>query len=168
MVDVSGNPARSAISSNPPPAAPNRTNGWLAADHSPSLKVMLRIATMCLGLYWAAIFIATHLPKSSLPKLEWSDKLYHFVAYAGLSFLLAWAIPSRSRTKQILLTAVIGVAYACVDELTQHLVPGRYCDVGDMLADAFGVGIGILAYLICRRALSSWPWGQKLIQFASR
>ncbi len=131
---------------------------------------MVRIASLCLLMYWAVIFTATHLPSSSLPKLHWSDKAYHAIAYAGLAFLLSWAIPASKGKllRHVVLVFAIGTIYAGLDELTQTLIPSRSCDFRDFLADAVGLAIGIAVYLILRGSLLQLSWGRRLISSLSR
>lgn len=128
-----------------------------------------RIASCCLAVYWIAIFAGTHIPSSSLPSITASDKLCHFVAFSGLSFLLAWAIPSNGKSLgHVWLAAKIGVAYGIVDELTQMLIPGRNCDILDMAADCVGVAIGLCCYLLVRQLLLQVSWGRSLLVSLSR
>ena len=131
---------------------------------------MIRIATLCLSAYWIAIFVATHLPATSLPGVAVSDKLCHVIAYAGLSFLLCWAIPTRSGRwgKHTLLALAIAMGYSCLDELTQHFIPGRSCDPWDVAADAVGVLVGWGCYLLARQLLTGARLGRRLIQAMSR
>ncbi len=129
---------------------------------------MIRIATICLSLYWLAIFVATHLPKSSLPRLHGSDKLYHLMAFSGLAFLLAWALPVKSRLRHLNTVLIIAVLYAGLDEFTQQFIPGRTGDIRDWMADVLGVCLGLLAYSLLRAALTRVSWGQRLIRNLSR
>ncbi len=130
---------------------------------------MLRVATLCLFAYWLAIFTATHLPSGSLPKLSWSDKAYHAIAFAGLSFLLAWAIPRRTYwASHLTLAMAIAVVYGALDELTQAFIPGRHCDWWDFVADAAGAAIGLVCYVTLRESLMQWNWGKQLILKLSR
>ncbi len=117
-------------------------------------KWLRRVAVGSLALYWAALFVATHVPspwdEPSGPSGQ-GDKLEHFVAYAGLGFLLVWsmlAVWSRLRPRWAFAIAVV---YGAVDELLQGLVPTRVPDVWDLLADAMGALIGVaLAVLMVR------------------
>lgn len=129
---------------------------------------MIRIATLCLAVYWLAIFVATHLPASSMPSLKFSDKIQHAGAYAGLGFLMAWAFPSgqsfRDRARHAIMVVFLVSCYGVIDELTQQFIPGRCCDVWDAVADAVGAVIGVGAYCGLRAFLVRRAWGQKLIQ----
>lgn len=129
------------------------------------VRIMIRLASACLALYWIAIFFATHLPSSSLPRLSYSDKVYHAGAFAGLSFLLAWAIPTREgkQLRQLMLAGAIALLYACTDELTQKFIPGRSCDIWDVAADAVGIAIGLPAYFVLRQSLACTSIGRRII-----
>ena len=117
---------------------------------------MLRLATLLLLLYWLALFLGTHLPSSALPSFEWSDKVLHLGAFAGLTFLLCWSVPNRSgkRLNNVMIAGVLASAYGSIDELTQKFIPGRHCDIWDLIADVIGVGIGCCAYLVAKRLLT--------------
>lgn len=133
------------------------------------LKSMLRLATLCLATYWAAIFVGTHLPKEALAEIpRFSDKTYHAIAFTGLAFLLAWSLPSKSRMQHLGLVAAIGLVYAAIDELTQKLIPGRSCEFYDFVADAFGICLGLAAYTLCRALLTRIQAGRTLIRILSR
>ena len=92
---------------------------------------------------WAALIFAL----SSIPSLGtglgvWDlvlRKLAHATEYAVLGFLLA-------RVVALVPAFALGVLYAITDELHQMLVSGRQGAPRDVLIDAFGVGIGLLAY----------------------
>jgi VanZ family protein len=130
---------------------------------------MIRIASLCLIVYWVAIFTATHLPGSTLPTVAGSDKIHHMLAYTGLAFLLGWAIPSReSRLRQLSIVVLIAIAYAGLDELTQAFIPGRHGDPRDWAADVVGIVCGITIYALSRQLLSGSTWGRRLIQSLSR
>ena len=130
-----------------------------------SIRIFMRLATLCLLLYWLAIFTATHLPKKSMPVLLWSDKVLHAMAFTGLSFLLAWAIPRKSGKwlSHLLITAGIAFAYACIDEFTQKFIPGRACEIWDVAADACGIACGLSVYSLLRLVLMQFSLGRAAI-----
>ena len=134
------------------------------------MGAMIRIATVCLLLYWVVIFVATHLPAQTLPKLHWSDKAYHAIAFAGLGFLLAWAIPSHRDkwVKHIAITFCLAAIYVAADELTQTFIPSRSCDLQDFAVDLLGIAAGLIAYLGLRAGLLRVRWGRRLIVCLSR
>lgn len=113
----------------------------------------IRIAIVALLFYWVLLFVGTHLPPDSklLAKVHGNDKAIHALAFAGLSFLMAWAIPTdRARLhKNTLLAAFATVLYAAMDELLQIPV-GRTADWNDFVADCIGVLFGLTLYTIAR------------------
>jgi VanZ family protein len=135
-----------------------------------SIRAMIRIASFCLLAYWLLIFFGTHIPSSALPNLHWSDKILHLLAFAGLAFLMAWAIPKNGLAWWRHLLSVVGITfvYSCLDELTQQFIPGRQCDIGDVVADMAGTLVGLVCYLSARQVLSRLTWGQRLILRLSR
>ena len=61
-----------------------------------------RFAMLLLGIYWLAMFAGTHWPKTPQFVQGNSDKLIHFLGYAGLaalcSFALAGSVPATLTT----------------------------------------------------------------------
>ncbi|MEO8271825.1 MAG: VanZ family protein, partial [Aureliella sp.] len=95
------------------------SSDWHSPPTNRVLRKVARIASFCLVVYWLAIFTGTHLPGSSLPSFTTSDKVLHALAYTGLSFLLAWALPTLGNSLiHVTWAAGIALAYSCVDELT--------------------------------------------------
>ena len=89
-------------------------------------------------------------------------KLAHFSEYLLLGASLMAAVkqamrqaPERTAPQPLLpswlLSWLIGAAYAVSDEIHQMFVPGRSCEMRDILIDAAGVACGIL---ICRAFLA--------------
>ncbi len=69
-------------------------------------------------------------------------KLAHFTEYLILGILVSNML--RCFDKKIYLGIIICVLYAISDEVHQVFVPGRSCQVYDMLIDSFGSLSGIL------------------------
>lgn len=135
---------------------------------SKSVRLMMsimRVASIILFAYWALIFFGTHLPKASMPSLNASDKVYHCGAFAGLSFLLCWAIPSSrfSLSKILVLAASVALVYAVLDEWTQQFIPGRTCDIWDVAADSVGVVLGLTSYCIARHIVRNNKLAQRFL-----
>ena len=151
------------------PDSPRAISGRQEKGTALSVRSMIRVASLCLFGYWLVLFTATHLPSHSMPKVAFSDKIQHAIAYAGLGFLLAWAIPKQATwQRHLTLTFCVGVIYAALDEITQKFIPGRHCDWWDFVADAVGVCLGLSAYLALRAILMQLSWGRKLIFKLSR
>lgn len=111
------------------------------------VMTLIRTTSSILAVYWVALFVATHLPGSSLPKLG-SDKLYHLGAFLGLSVLLSWVLAQRleSVRRRTVAVLVISIAYALFDEWSQQFVAHRSPDIADALADACGAALGVILF----------------------
>jgi VanZ family protein len=106
----------------------------------------IRLAILCLALYWIAIFTGTHLPSVMDFSPNIHDKSKHFLAFFGLAILLCYVTNSRNYVKRFGVIAMTCLIYAAVDEITQAFVPGRVPDFQDFVADAVGVASGIGTY----------------------
>ena len=78
-------------------------------------------------------------------------KLAHYSIYTLGGMIIGTAVFTYeiiSLKKKILITQIIGSAYSVTDELHQYFIPGRSCEVRDMLIDSSGVLTGIILLLI--------------------
>lgn len=77
------------------------------------------------------------------------DKGAHFALYLGLGWSLGRAlwVSERWSVPSVLLALAAGLAFAAVDEWHQSFLRWREADVGDWLADAAGMSIGLALYL---------------------
>jgi len=119
-----------------------------------------RVAAIALGCYWGLLFLGTHVPANRLlSQIGHNDKLIHAAAFAGLSFLMAWALPTNPNRpmQNVLWAAAIGFAYAPLDELLQIPV-GRTADWRDVLADWIGVFLGLTVYTLSRAYVTRSQW----------
>ena len=114
-----------------------------------------RTIGIVLACYWGALFVGTHVPVPRIVDLpEHSDKGMHFLAYAGLSFILMlWLSTARKITiRHYLIIFGITMLYAVADELLQ--IPlDRTCDLYDAVVDCIGSTIGLLSAAVVRRIL---------------
>lgn len=94
-------------------------------------------------LYMAGIFAASAQPTVRLPRMDNSDKVLHFAAYAGLGGLLAYGAAGTALGPLPLIAA--GSLYGASDEVHQSFVPGRTPDLLDWVADTLGAIAGVLA-----------------------
>ena len=77
----------------------------------------------------------------------------HFLEYLVLGISLFWTVrdlrtrsgrlPDESAGKAVLAPWVVGALYAVTDEVHQYFVPGRSCELRDVLIDACGVAAGV-------------------------
>ncbi|MEK8050715.1 VanZ family protein [Ideonella sp. DXS22W] len=91
---------------------------------------------------WLLIMVVSWLAFNPKPPagatLGW-DKLNHASAFAALAFCAARAhVGATGRIVAGLL------AYGALIEVVQSMVPGRSGEVADLLADAVGLGAGLL------------------------
>ena len=115
----------------------------------------LRWAIIALSVYWVLLFIGTHIPARHLVQIRANDKFLHAGAFAGLSFLLAWAIPTRKvRSINVLIALFVTIVYAGIDELLQIPV-GRTADWLDFYADIAGITMGLSIYILGRAILTA-------------
>ena len=120
------------------------------------VRTMRMGITILLAAYWLALFVATHIPR--VPQeltLPGGDKWQHFVAYAGLAFLLAFRQSFGALLTWKRAAAVVGIValYGVVDELSQIPV-GRHADLLDWLADVIGASGGTALLAGLRGAIS--------------
>jgi VanZ family protein len=126
------------------------------AHDSPRRSRLAIAICVVTGLYWMAIFALTHSPVVPMPKIPVRaiDKIAHLSVFAGLAFLLCAAGTAFRHPPRRVVAAVFAIvaAYGAFDELTQQLVPDRFSDFHDWIADMIGAGIGITAFVIAREA----------------
>lgn len=81
----------------------------------------------------------------------WVRKSAHFVEYMLLGAALMMAgqlFRNRNRLKTRTITAVTaGALYAVLDEIHQYFVPGRACQLRDVVIDICGVTAGVFIAL---------------------
>lgn len=117
-----------------------------------------RTCWLLTAVYWAGIFVLTHLPPATLrehvPRI-W-DKLAHFLAYFFLAVLLGAALvltfPRRRGIPAWVL--LIGLAYGVVDELLQPFVR-RDATLLDWVADAVGVWTAVKLLWMLQRFVAA-------------
>jgi VanZ family protein len=106
-------------------------------------KKLLRVVWLAAIVF---VIIISLLPRTARPieyldSLPISDKLEHCAAYAVLAFL-----PTIHERKGFIIAAGIGaVALGVGLEFGQRALGWRDFEIGDMVADAIGVCIGIAA-----------------------
>lgn len=82
-------------------------------------------------------------------------KLAHFTEYLILGFLTINMLDKNDISKKYLLSILICIIYAISDEIHQLFVPGRACQIKDILIDSIGSITGIYLYkLISKRKKS--------------
>jgi VanZ family protein len=119
--------------------------------------------TRALAWIWTAVMLGLHsIPRLQLERIPGAydlvrssgpDKVVHVALFA--IFGLLWSCCSPRRPLTIL---AAGVTYGVALELYQGwLIPGRSCSPTDVLANAVGTGLGIVAATGFRRWYQGCP-----------
>jgi VanZ family protein len=118
-------------------------------------------AWLLVALYAGGISIGSslsHPPLVSTFDLPYFDKLWHFIEFAGLTFLLMRALSvtyaTRASTSIAIWAAIMVALYGASDELHQAFTPSRVMSGYDLLADATAAGVVAGVWLWARRR---WP-----------
>jgi VanZ family protein len=147
-----------ALAQRQPPALPpladrgsapgvlTRTVSTLLA---PQKRWVWRLALAALVVVIAVLALA---PAESV-SAPGSDKLHHVLAFAALMFVGGLALrPGAARLTGM---ALVLIGYGLLIELVQLQIEGRYGSLDDWLADAFGIGLGLIAVLLVRRRMGA-------------
>lgn len=73
-------------------------------------------------------------------------KTGHFLEYLVLGVVLCLTARSFGKTRSVSLWIpwAVGTAFAVTDEIHQYFVPGRSCELRDVVIDGCGVAVGVL------------------------
>ncbi len=125
----------------------------MTIKHTLKAKILLLIAI----LYSILILVLSlaNLNKVEIVKLESSDKLYHLLCYALLSFLWVYFVKLKLKTLNsriifvtILLISIFGII---IEHLQLMLTDYRTFDWWDALANFTGVIFGILTFKLYQK-----------------
>ncbi len=110
-------------------------------------RLAVGLIRTALGLYWAVLFVATHLPNPpvAVPG-NVPDTWLHFFAYLGLAALLVLVISVSGSSGRWTGLVAWGMAavYGAIDELLQ-MIPAlhRTAEWKDWVADLGGAACGV-------------------------
>lgn len=111
-----------------------------------------------MALIWA---LSSQSNAISLPDLPWHDKGAHFIEYAVLGALVAYAVlrtwPALGMLRALALAALLTSAWGYLDEIHQAFVPGRNSDLRDWVADTLGAIAGAAITGVLDRLLRKQP-----------
>lgn len=133
-----------------------KTAGWNA--NTSATYGLLRY-WLPLVLWMALIFALSHVPGDEYPDVKWPFLSYaaHVTLYTVLGLLLMRALARQwgrvSLPRHSASAFAIGLLWGVGDEFHQVFVPFRTFQIGDIVADAIGLLIGILLYLLLRKTL---------------
>lgn len=82
-------------------------------------------------------------------------KLAHYTFYAIGGILIANCIYQfcNKEKRVIIISAIIGIAYATSDEIHQLMVPGRSGNIKDVIIDSIGILTGIALFLLAKEII---------------
>ena len=80
-------------------------------------------------------------------------KSAHFMEYTMLGLILMLTARTFLTSHQKSAALLTGAVYAALDEFHQYFVPGRACQVRDVLIDYSGIVTGILTALLLMRII---------------
>ena len=107
---------------------------------------MSRVVPWVPAAGWAAVlFLGSSRATLGVQLSGNQDKIAHFCAYLVLGLLLTRATAMLSIPAGV--AVLVGWLYGVTDELHQSFVPGRSAELGDWVADALGVVVGVLLFL---------------------
>ncbi len=120
-------------------------------------------------IYVALIFAVSSIPGSLHGVIPFRifDKVAHVVEFTGLGLFLMVAfrgtLPRANIKHVVLLVVAVGLIIGVLDELYQHLVPGRAVEFLDWVADTIGVVAGTtIAMIHYRRRGDTWSTIERL------
>ena len=67
----------------------------------------------------------------------------HFLEYLVLGISLFWTVRDPRKRASFWIPWAVGALYAVTDEVHQYFVPGRSCELRDVVIDACGVAVGV-------------------------
>ena len=108
------------------------------------------------ALLWSLTILAlTSYPKLEIPDIGFSamDKLAHMSVYYVFGFLLIRAFMENRQDLPFYdycRIGLYGIAFAVFDELHQKVIPGRFCEFWDGMADIIGIVLGIITFYIIK------------------
>ena len=104
-----------------------------------------------LALYMGLIYAqSAYVPSGGMPDFDPFDKLVHLIMYAVLGILFLRAYLSLTNGRYVLWWEFISILstfiYGLTDEWHQSLVPGRFAERLDLMADGIGAIAGVCFY----------------------
>ena len=85
----------------------------------------------------------------------WIRMCAHFAEFAVLGLLLFLCLKGVRHI--VSMPWIVGTIYAVTDEIHQYFVPGRACELTDVIIDSIGVVCGIMIALIIALLMRGRP-----------
>jgi len=95
-------------------------------------------------LYWIFAFTMTHIPSRTVPHVNISDKIEHYLGYGFLAGALFVSLHLSGKRDVGIKVLMILMAYGAIDEWTQALpFINRSCEFADWCADCAGIATAV-------------------------
>lgn len=94
--------------------------------------------------FFAVVFMSLASPESIKQYARHSDKILHFCAYLGISFLALGAFPKQKLRSIFLGLSATGIV---IEILQASMELGRTASAGDILANCMGIATPILIWI---------------------
>ncbi len=101
-----------------------------------------RLRWYFLGAYTLVVLGLLWTPSAPGAGMEGFDKIAHAVMFGIFAWLFWWCFDGEA-WHRIAWAAAAGIGLGLLSEVVQLAVPGRIFEVGDLLADGFGVVMGL-------------------------
>lgn len=90
-------------------------------------------------------------------------KIAHFSIYTAVGLLLMALISTfeMKEKNRIIISLIIGIIYACSDEIHQSFVPERSPMITDVMIDTMGVMLGILLIMLGKAIIKKYKKNSK-------
>lgn len=136
---------------------PSRSKSFVSSRHTKLRNWGPVVAYMAL-IYTLSSF---SINAPAIRQLPFQDKLVHFIEYGVLGWLTIRAArgswPAHSLWRHVGFALFLSVVWAISDELHQSLVPGRFAELADLVADSLGASAGIAIGVV-----TGTRWGTKV------
>ena len=113
-----------------------------------------KISLIFMSLTLIAMWYFSSLSGSSVgPALfNWMPIAYHFAIFFIFAFFfLAFITKKKIGIKQVLITILVSLIVAVLDEIHQYFVPFRSTTIQDVLTDVSGAGLLVIFYFLIRK-----------------
>ena len=106
------------------------------------------VVTILIAIFIFYISSLTFAPGTGTTNLL--SIIYHILIFFFFSlFLFISSVKRNQKARRLfLLTVVISIIYAVLDELHQHFVPGRSSSISDIFLDSLGILFSSVIYFI--------------------
>ncbi len=125
-------------------------------------KILFFIPTI---MYYALIFFLSSRSYDIKIDVLFLDKVIHLVEFTVLGLFLSFGFFMTLRSSLMIkavFTLSSGILLGVLDEFHQYFIPNRSIEFSDVVADAFGILVGLFLYFYFSRTVKGKTFAQKL------